>query len=119
MIGNHTLQGTINLSDAGNGLFGTDFVAAGPNPDARLAPGKASTIAGIAAEPYYLGLLGLRPSTDSQFDGASPSFLTLLKNQNLIPSLSFGYAAGAAYRECHLVRLQYGLLIRLKALKVY
>ncbi|KAL8718391.1 MAG: hypothetical protein Q9225_004466 [Loekoesia sp. 1 TL-2023] len=98
MIGNHTLQGPVNLSDAGNGLFGTDIVAAGPNPDARLAPGKASIVAGITAEPYYLGLLGLRPSTDSQFDGASPSFLTLLKERNLIPSLSFGYAAGAAYR---------------------
>ena len=103
MIGNHTLQGNTNLSDAGNGLYGTDIVALGPNPDAKLAPGRQSTVAGIAAQPYYLGLLGLRPSSNSRFDNASSSLLTLLKNQNQIPSLSFGYAAGAAYREYHFI----------------
>lgn len=99
VVGNYTLQGGNHLSNAGNGLFGTDVVAAGPNQDARLAIGKASLVAGITAQPYYLGLLGLRPSDDSRFNDSSPSFLTLLKNQNMIPSLSFGYAAGAAYRE--------------------
>lgn len=98
MIGNMSLEGSSGISSDGSGLFGTDVVAAGPNADARLTSGKASTVAGTAAQPYYLGLLGLRPSTDSRFDDASPSFLTLLKNQNLVPSLSFGYAAGASYR---------------------
>ncbi|KAL8834995.1 MAG: hypothetical protein Q9170_003485 [Blastenia crenularia] len=97
-LGNHTLQSSGNMSSAGNGMFGTDIIAVGPNPDVKLAAGQVSTIAGIEAEPYYIGLLGLRPLNNSRFDAASPSFLTLLRSQNLIPSLSFGYAAGAAYR---------------------
>ncbi|KAL8736661.1 MAG: hypothetical protein Q9166_000027 [cf. Caloplaca sp. 2 TL-2023] len=98
-IGNHTLQGNIPLPGTATGLFGVDFVAAGPNPGAALASTRASTVAGVAAEPYYLGLLGLRPSNSSRFDSSSPSFLSILKDQNLIPSLSFGYTAGAAYRS--------------------
>ncbi|KAL8771864.1 MAG: hypothetical protein Q9209_002802 [Squamulea sp. 1 TL-2023] len=98
-IGNHTLQGTVQLSKTAIGLFGTDIVASGPNPGAALASTTGSTVAGIAAQPYYLGLLGLRPSNGSRFDNSSPSFLTNLKNQKLIPSLSFGYTAGAAYSE--------------------
>ncbi|KAL8672408.1 MAG: hypothetical protein Q9168_003115 [Polycauliona sp. 1 TL-2023] len=99
MIGNHTLSGNNQLPDDATGLYGTDIVAAGPNPGAALIPNVRSTVAGIAAQPYYLGLLGLRPSKSSRFDGSSPSFLTILKAQNLIPSLSFGYTAGAAYSE--------------------
>ncbi|KAI4110927.1 MAG: hypothetical protein LQ339_000929 [Xanthoria mediterranea] len=97
VIGNYTLQGSTQLPDDAYGLFGTDVVAAGPNPEAALTPTRGSTVAGVAAQPIYLGLLGLRPSNSSRFDASSPSFLTNLRNQNLIPSLSFGYTAGAAY----------------------
>ncbi|KAL9000651.1 MAG: hypothetical protein Q9169_000687 [Polycauliona sp. 2 TL-2023] len=99
MIGNHTLQGNLQLPDNATGVFGTDMVAAGPNPGAALISTTGSTVVGIPAQPYYLGLLGLRPSNSSRFDDSSPSFLTILKAQNLIPSLSFGYTAGAAYSE--------------------
>ncbi|KAI4259105.1 MAG: hypothetical protein LQ352_000899 [Teloschistes flavicans] len=76
-----------------------DVVAAGPNQDVALAPGKGSIVAGLPAEPYYLGLLGLRPTSSSRFNNSSPSFLTHLRSSNLIPSLSFGYTAGASYRK--------------------
>ncbi len=97
VIGNYTLEGSIQFPDDAYGLFGTDVVAAGPNPEAALTPTRGSTVAGVAAQPIYLGLLGLRPSNSSRFDASSPSFLTNLRNQNLIPSLSLGYTAGAAY----------------------
>lgn len=62
MIGNYTLRGSIQLPDDASGLFGTDIVAAGLNPEAALTLTRGSTVAGVAAQPYYLGLLGLRPS---------------------------------------------------------
>ena len=97
MIGNKTLDGQSQLSSPGTGLFGLDVVAAGPNPTASLAPGVSSIVAGIPTEPYYLGLLGLRPSTTSTLDNGRSSFLAQLRERGLIPSLSFGYTAGAAY----------------------
>ncbi|KAL9589191.1 MAG: hypothetical protein Q9203_002019 [Teloschistes exilis] len=81
----------MNLTPTGNGFYGMDVVAAGPNPAVALAPGKGSIVAGLAAQPYYLGLLGLRPSNSSRFSDSSPSFLTQLRSRNLIPSLSFGF----------------------------
>jgi hypothetical protein len=64
-------------------------------------------IAGIATNDYWLGYIGLSPISfnfSSQDDATSmrdpqPSFLSNLKNQSLIPSLSWGYTAGASYRD--------------------
>ena len=57
-------------------------------------------IAAYATEDFYLGIFGLNPSSTnfSQTDQGRPSYLTTLKNQSLIPSLSFGYTAGNQYR---------------------
>lgn len=59
-------------------------------------------VASIATKDFYLGNLGLtpRPVNFSTFDDPSPSFLTSLRNQSMIPSLSYGYNAGAQYRTC-------------------
>lgn len=50
---------------------------------------------------YYLGFLGLsQVSTSlSLSEKGQPSFITSLRNQNIIPSLSFAYTAGAQHRE--------------------
>ena len=59
-------------------------------------------IAAIATNTYYLGNLGLSSQNITFSAGssdASPSFLGSLRNENLIPSLSFGYTAGASYRK--------------------
>ena len=57
-------------------------------------------ILGIATKAYYLGQFGLGPKATNftDFETPSPSYLWSLKNQTLIPSLSWGYTAGAAYR---------------------
>ncbi|KAL9111498.1 MAG: hypothetical protein Q9187_007913, partial [Circinaria calcarea] len=54
-------------------------------------------VAAIATKDFYLGNLGLSPRAVNQNLG--PSFLKSLKDQNKIPSLSYGYTAGAVYRS--------------------
>ncbi|KAI0009995.1 acid protease [Xylariaceae sp. FL0662B] len=69
------------------------------------------TVAGIATpEPFYLGIFGLnnQPVNFSSLGNySSPSFLTTLKDQQIIPSLSWSYTAGAKYR----LKQVYGQLI--------
>jgi hypothetical protein len=59
-----------------------------------------SVIAGIAGTEFYLGMLGLnpRPTNFTTLNNPQPSFLTRLKNDSSIPSLSYSYTAGAPYR---------------------
>jgi hypothetical protein len=69
------------------------------------------TVAGIAtAEPFYLGIFGLnnQPVNFTTLGNYSaPSFITTLKDQKKIPSLSWSYTAGAKYR----LKQVYGQLI--------
>jgi len=69
------------------------------------------TVAVIAtAEPFYLGIFGLnnQPVNFSTLGNYSaPSFITTLRDQNQIPSLSWSYTAGAPYR----LKQVYGQLI--------
>ncbi|KAF2969051.1 hypothetical protein GQX73_g4479 [Xylaria multiplex] len=69
------------------------------------------TVAGIAAaKPFYLGLFGLnnQPANFTSLGNfSSPSFLTTLKDHDVIPSLSWSYTAGAQYR----LKQVYGQLI--------
>jgi hypothetical protein len=48
-----------------------------------------------------LGVFGLgpQPTNFSDYNDPKPSYMWSLKNQSLIPSLSFGYSAGAPYRN--------------------
>ncbi|KAL2207028.1 acid protease, partial [Sarocladium strictum] len=69
------------------------------------------TVAGIAtADPLYLGIFGLnnQPVNFTDLGNTStPSFLTTLKDEKKIPSLSWSYTAGAKYR----LKQVYGQLI--------
>ncbi|KAK4221496.1 aspartic peptidase domain-containing protein [Podospora fimiseda] len=60
------------------------------------------SIAGIATpEPFYLGIFGLnnQPVNFSSLGNQStPAYITTLKDQNKIPSISWSYTAGAKYR---------------------
>jgi hypothetical protein len=88
-----------NLGYSGNSRFGYDYVRL---PGAQTAlPAVNSTIGGFAVDDFHLGLLGLNPrSTNFSTDGSgSPSYMGSLRQQNLIPSTSFGYTAGASYRS--------------------
>jgi len=60
---------------------------------------KDQVIAGIATNHFYIGNLGLAPRKPAFGDSQNPSFLKSLKNENYIPSLAYGYTAGAFYSK--------------------
>lgn len=56
-------------------------------------------IGGFTDTDFYLGYFGVNSAIINFTNAQSqPSYLTTLKNQNLIPSVSFGYTAGNQYR---------------------
>jgi len=63
-------------------------------------------VAGVANPDVYVGMLGLgiKPANFSEFDSPQKSILQSLKDQGQIPSLSYGYTAGAYYSECFSLR---------------
>jgi len=89
-----------NLNLTGNGEYGYDVVSlnGGNGSSGGLGLG-GQIVAGIAAKDFLLGILGLsdRPDSFSSSSPSVPSLLTNLKSDNLIPSLSYGYTAGASY----------------------
>lgn len=92
----------LNLESAlgydGNGDYGFETVglqvenSGGPTLEHQV-------VAGIADKDFYLGIFGLgpKPANFSNFDHPEPAFMPTLKNNSLIPSLSYGYTAGAPY----------------------
>ena len=87
--------------NAVNGSYGYDTVGLPGKPGAANISVNHQVIAGITTEAFYIGSLGLsnQPINFTDSTDSSPSLLTSLKNQNLIPSLSYGYTAGASYRK--------------------
>jgi hypothetical protein len=83
----------------GNAELGFDTVSlAGPAGPTTL---QNQTVGGFAVTDSYLGLFGIdpRPSNFSGWPPPVPSYLQNLRNQSLIPSLSWGYTAGNQYRK--------------------
>lgn len=97
--GIYTLDLEQSLGYSGNGLYGYDVVGlSGGNSSGGVSLDQ-QTIAGVAGKDYFMGYIGLsdRPSSFSSSAASAPSLLNNLRTANLIPSLSFGYTAGAAY----------------------
>jgi hypothetical protein len=82
----------------GTGEFGFDKIALAGSSGGPILENQ--TVAGIATEDFYLGLFGLnpRPSSFASRNNAIPSYLQNLKDQSLIPSISWSYTAGNQYR---------------------
>ncbi|KAF1997695.1 acid protease, partial [Amniculicola lignicola CBS 123094] len=93
------LENNINPNNV-SGLFGYDKVAlawASENTNVSL---DGQVVVGIAEPDYYMGHIPLGVP-DASFSSSSDSvdpFLLQLRNASKIPSLSFGYTAGAKYR---------------------
>ncbi|KAL8767803.1 MAG: hypothetical protein Q9209_005797 [Squamulea sp. 1 TL-2023] len=83
-----------------HGNYGFDTLALG-----YLGSGgpemEHSVIAGLNTKDFYLGSIGLSSQTINftTSDNPPPSLLSNLKINNKIPSLSYGYSAGAQYRK--------------------
>ena len=99
-IGLHELSLAQNLGYEGNGLFGYETVELG-YPTSGGPRLQKQVVAGIAAPDFWLGQFGLNPapSNFTTLNDPQPSFLWSLVNQSVIPSTTWGYTAGAEYRQ--------------------
>lgn len=87
-----------NLGYDGNGLYGSDTVQLGNSTQGGPML-EHQVVAGIVDDDFWLGIIGLgpKPANFSSFNDPQPSFMRTLVDQKLIPSLSYGYTAGARY----------------------
>ena len=103
-IGIYTLDVRSDINFTGKGLFGLEKVglmvqnSGGPTLEKTV-------LAAVKTKTIFTGLFGLsrKASNFSEFDNPQPSYITRLKEGNMIPSLSYGYTAGAFYSECRLM----------------
>lgn len=88
-----------NLNISANGIYGHDTISLGGESSGPTL--QDQLVGGIASYSYYLGMFGVNPKATNfpGIDGEQLSYLTSLRNRNLIPSLSFAYTAGAQYRK--------------------
>ncbi|TVY52547.1 Candidapepsin-8 [Lachnellula cervina] len=98
-IGLYTLELETNLGYTGNGQYGHETVSLG-YPGSGGPSLDNQNVAGIAAPDYWQGVFGLdaTPSNFTTLNEPQASYLATLRNQSRIPSTSWGYTAGAAYR---------------------
>ena len=96
--GIYNLLSEENLGYNGNGEYGFDTLRLG-SPALGGPSLDRQVIAGIVTDDFYLGMFGLgpKPANFSDYDNPIPSFMRTLVNKNIIPSLSYGYTAGAKY----------------------
>ncbi|RAL66810.1 hypothetical protein DID88_007593 [Monilinia fructigena] len=89
-----------NLNLAGNGNYGNDTILLG-SPGSDLPSLSSQVLATITTHDFWLGLFGLNPAPTnfSSVTELAPSYMSNLKSQGHIPSLSYGYTAGAYYRN--------------------
>lgn len=110
-FGDYALGVDFNLGYDGAASYGLDTVALGVSNDTGGPSLPRQVVGSFITEIFYTGLFGLgnQPTNFTASQDSNnltgtvpyPSFLTTMKNQNLIPSLSWAYTAGAAYSECN------------------
>lgn len=90
-----------NFATAVSALFGNDTLTLGGKGDDGHSL-AAQVIEAITDPKYYLGMLGVnqQPINFTSPDSVQSTYITSLKDQNMIPSVSFGYTAGAPYSRC-------------------
>jgi hypothetical protein len=82
-----------------NGLYGTENVGLGESSKTSLILAQ-QFVALPTDKQLFMGSFGLSADFVSPGKGSSqPSFLVTFAKQNQIPSKSYGYSAGASYRE--------------------
>jgi hypothetical protein len=99
-IGYYELWLEKHLGLWGNGQYGYEKVGLGyTENDGPTLPN--TTVGALVTENFWLGHFGINPKSTnfSSFNDPSPSFLTLLFEAEKIPSVSWGYTAGAEYRK--------------------
>ena len=98
--GTYELSYEKNLGLNGNGLWGNDTLGLGIQGSGGPTLNN-QVIAGIITDNFYIGMFGVnpKPTNYTGIEGyRQDSYVASLKKENLIPSISFGYTAGAPYR---------------------
>ncbi|TID13194.1 acid protease [Venturia nashicola] len=98
-VGLYDLWIESNLGLVGNAEYAYEKVGlAYPGEGGPTLTGQ--TVGAIATTSFYFGHFGInpKPTNFTNFTSQSPSYLTSLKQQGQIPSVSWGYTAGAPYR---------------------
>ncbi|KAK5123026.1 hypothetical protein LTR85_003592 [Meristemomyces frigidus] len=103
LIGLYTLDAQeLELGYSGNGLYGFDTVSLidGNTSDA-LFNQTMQVVASVPDLDFWLGVFGLGPKSINftTFNDPIQNFMSDLLNSSQIPSLSWGYTAGAYYRN--------------------
>lgn len=100
--GLYAIQLETALNYEANGHYGKDVLALnGGNGSSNGVSLANQLVAGIAAKDYLLGVLalGIQPTSFSSSSTPVKTFMEQLKYNKLIPSLSYGYTAGASYQQ--------------------
>ncbi|TGO11576.1 hypothetical protein BTUL_0106g00130 [Botrytis tulipae] len=98
--GEFALEVESSLGLTGIGDYGNDTIVLG-SPGSGSPSLGSQVLATIATHDFWLGLFGLNPAP-TNFSSKTepvPSYMSNLKSQGHIPSLSYGYTAGAYYRN--------------------
>lgn len=87
-----------NLGYQGQAFYGYDTIGLGDAGQGGPVL-ENMTLGVLWSDDFHLGIFGLhpKPTNFTTFNEPSPSYMTTLKEQNYIPSLSFGYTAGNPY----------------------
>lgn len=81
----------------GNGIYGLDNVSLVQDGDSDSFTLDNTLVVGMNSSSYWMGLLGIGVSKTSMAGNRDrESIIVNLKNQGRIPSLSYGYTAGAS-----------------------
>jgi hypothetical protein len=99
-IGQYDVDLEQALNMTGQGLFGYDHIALGSAQDSNAISMNHQVVAAVADMDYYMGVLplGTVQSSFSSLSEPQESLMWNLRNSSRIPSLSYGYTAGAKYR---------------------
>ena len=101
-LGNYSLDlDEVGVAENKTASYGRDTIALGFDSSTGGPTLNSQVIAAFATDVYYIGVFGLghQGTNISNFTNPLPSFLTNMRNESLIPSLSWAYTAGARYRE--------------------
>jgi hypothetical protein len=99
-IGIYQVAAREELSYNASGLYGLDslglMIANSGGPVLQ-----SQVIAGVVNPRFWVGRLGMdvKPSNFSEFENPQRSLIKTLREENYIPSLSYGYTAGAYYSK--------------------
>lgn len=102
-------------------LYGLDIVTFGFSDSIGGSRLDSQVIATIEPEYYFNGLFGLNHQATNltNFSDPLPSALTTMKNNNLIPSLSWAYTAGASYSKYEIIASMTFLYDRMRGSENY